>query len=288
MLLKHRAINGWALFGLVSTPLSVLVILEMLETDLSGGPGVSAMIGFSVRLAVPFIFLAMAASSVHVLFPGSFSKWWLRNRKYIGLCFAVGMAWQALFIFMMSTVFRDYYFENVYYFRDELEGSVGYLFLAGMVVTSFGLARKRLEHTQWKIIQKGGLYFLWAYAFSVYWWNLFYYENPEPIDYIYYCMGFLAFALRIAAWGKNRHKRAARSELAGEAITGVRVLGSLMIAVGLLIAATGLHWQAAVTEFLTTPGWSATLELWLPFWPLEPFFSLIVIGLGTRLLTTTR
>jgi hypothetical protein len=62
-------------------------------------------------------------------------------------------------------------------------------------------------------------------------------------------------------------------------------VGSLIIAFGLFIAATGRQWQEPVTAFLTAPQWSATLELWLPYWPFEPFLSLFVIGLGVMLVT---
>lgn len=284
-LLNNKAINGWWLFAIISLPMSAWVILEVLATDLSGGAGISEMIGFSVRLAVPFIYLAMAASSFQVLFPGEFGRWWLRNRRYIGLSFATGMAWQGLFIFIMSTVYRGYYAEEVYYFRDELEGSVGYIFLAAMVVTSFNLTRRKLDSKQWKVIQKGGIYFLWGYAFSVYWWNLFYYTDPRPLDFVYYWAGFVAFTLRIAAWGKLRRKAVDRQHPNASASALYRGVGTAMIALGLLAAATGLQWQAAVTAFLTTPAWSATMELWLPFWPLEPFLPLISIGLGTALLS---
>lgn len=117
------------------------------------------MIGYSVRWAIPFIYLVVAASSIRILFSGPFPILWLRNRKYIGLVFAVAMAWQGLFIFILSTFYRDYYFAQVYYFRDELEGSVGYIFLAAMVITSFQFARKRVNQMQWKLIQKGGSIF---------------------------------------------------------------------------------------------------------------------------------
>ena len=116
------------------------------------------------------------------------------------------MSWQGLFIFIMSYFFRDYYFENVYLFRDELEGSIGYIFLPAMVVTSFHFGRKHLSAKQWKLLHKSGIYFLWAYPFSTYWWSLSYYQNPVPLDYVYYWCGFLAFAVRIAAWGKQRRQ----------------------------------------------------------------------------------
>jgi DMSO/TMAO reductase YedYZ heme-binding membrane subunit len=275
-------------------PMSIFNYLAVSDTDMSSPEGVSHMIGYSVRWAIPFIYLVVAASSVKILFPGVFSAWWMRNRKYIGLVFAVGMAWQAAFIFMLSTFHRDYYFSDVYYFRDEVEGSVGYIFLVAMVITSFEFARKRVNHAQWKLIQKGGIYFLWAYPFSVYWWNLFYYpyvesySNPELHDYLFYWAGFLAFAMRIFAWGKLRNKALSKSDVNGSPSTLALVLGAGLIFVGLIGAATGKYWFDGVSSLVSSPAWSAEMALWLPFWPLEPFMPLIVIGAGVYLATKGR
>ena len=284
-LLAHKTINKWRLFWLIAIPMFITIVVTMMGTDMSTASGVSSMIGFSVRLAVPFIFLVVAASSMQILFPGSFSKWWLRNRKYIGMCFAVAMSWQGLFIFIMSYFFRDYYFENVYLFRDELEGSIGYIFLPAMVVTSFHFGRKHLSAKQWKLLHKSGIYFLWAYPFSTYWWSLSYYQNPVPLDYVYYWCGFLAFAVRIAAWGKQRRQAMDRNATEASTPLALKALGSAIIVLGLVWSAYGLYWQERVTGFLTTPEWSADLVLWLPFWPFEPFLSLFIIGLGTMLAT---
>ena len=284
-LLAHKAINKWRLFWLIAIPMFITIVVTMMGADMSTASGVSSMIGFSVRLAVPFIFLVVAASSVQILFPGSFSKWWLRNRKYIGMCFAVAMSWQGLFIFIMSYFFRDYYFENVYLFRDELEGSIGYIFLPAMVVTSFHFGRKHLSAKQWKLLHKSGIYFLWAYPFSTYWWSLSYYQNPVPLDYVYYWCGFLAFAVRIAAWGKQRRQAMDRNATEASTPLVLKAMGSAIIVFGLVWSAYGLYWQERVTGFLTTPEWSADLVLWLPFWPFEPFLSLFIIGLGTMLVT---
>ena len=189
---------------------------------------------------------------------------------------------------MMSNFFRDYYFEDVYLLRDELEGSTGYIFLTAMVVTSFQFGRKYLSQGQWKLLHRSAIYFLWAYAFSVYWWNLSYYENPQPIDYVFYWSGFLAFASRIAAWGKKRLQAAKKSTPESSTPFPFKVLGGAVITFGLLVAATGLQWQEPVTEFLLAPAWSANLLLWLPYWPFEPYLSIFIIGLGTMLVTKTR
>jgi len=42
------------------------------------------------------------------------------------------------------------------------------------------------------LLHKSGVYFLWAYPFSVYWWNLFYYSQQRTLDYGFYAAGFLA------------------------------------------------------------------------------------------------
>ena len=59
------------------------------------------MIQFTVRCSVPWLYLAFAASSLVVVFPGESSRWLMRNRRYIGLCFATGMGWQLTFIVWM-------------------------------------------------------------------------------------------------------------------------------------------------------------------------------------------
>ena len=157
-----------------------------------------------------------------------------------------------------------------------------------MVVTSFQFGRKYLNTKQWKLLHKSGIYFLWAYPFSVYWWNLFYYENPAPIDYVFYWGGFLAFALRIAAWSKKRLQAAKKNTPQSSTPLPFKVLGGAIIAFGLFVSASGLHWHKPVTAFLTAPKWSADLVLWFPYWPFEPYLSLFIIGLGALLVTKVR
>jgi len=279
--LNAKVLNHWGLFWLVSLPMSAVMLIARYQTDLDGAEGVSQMIGFSVRAAVPFIFIVVAIAPLHTLFTNSLTSWLLRNRKYIGFCFAVAMAWQGLFIYLMSTVHREFYFDEIFYLRDELEGSTGYIFLALMVATSFRAGRRLLSPGQWRLLHLSAIYFLWAYPFSVYWWNLSFYDNPQFIDYVFYWMGFCAFALRIAAWGTKRFQ-------AGTASMVQLATGTLVTAIALGLAATGRQWQEATSGLLTTPEWSANLELWLPFWPFEPFLPLAVLGMGVAILTHSR
>jgi hypothetical protein len=203
-ILNSKFLNSWGLFGSIVIPMSIAAAVAMTRVDLSSAPGVSAMIQVSVRLAVPWLFIAFAASSLAVVFPGSFTQWLLRNRRIVGLCFAAGMAWQLFFILWLVTGYWDYYLQEAYSVYDLSEQIPGYLVLIAMVVTSFRPGRRQLSARQWELLHKGGIYFLWGVVWSTYWFELFYYEDVQIIDYVYYWAGFAAWGVRALAWSRKR------------------------------------------------------------------------------------
>ena len=131
VILKSKVLNGWNLFSLITVPISLAVVMAMATADLSSAGGISSMLQLSVRCSVPWLYLAFAASSIHMLFPSEFSRWLLRNRRIIGLCFAAGMAWQLAFILWMVTGYWGYYVDEVYLFADVAVQIPGYVFLTG-------------------------------------------------------------------------------------------------------------------------------------------------------------
>ncbi len=286
--LKNRFVNGWNLFWLVTGPTSALMVFSMIRAGLSSAEAVSSMIQLSVRCAIPWLYLTFAASSAQVLFPGPLSHWLLRNRKIMGLCFAAAMGWQLLFIVWLVSVYSDYYIAEVYVLRDVIEGVLGYLFLIAMTLTSFRFGRKHLKPKRWRLLHKSGMFFLWAYAFSVYWWNLFYYPNPVWIDYVYYWGGFLAWGLRAAAWSKKRRQLAEKKSTEIISQPAFMLIGVVLVGFGLIAAAFGLAWREAVEEFLLGHTISQTLELYLPYWPFTPFLPLFIIALGAFLWAKSR
>ena len=207
--LQHKIVNGWNLYWLITTPISIAVVIAMSGVDLSQAENVSSMIQFSVRCSVPLLYVAFAASSLQVVFPSQFSRWLLRNRKMVGLSFATSMAWQLLFILWLVGIHTQHYVAEVYLLSDAIEGVVGYAFLFAMVLTSFKFGRSRLSNKQWKLLHRSAIYYIWAYAWSVYWFDLFYYDNPVSVDYVYYWAGFLAWGLRMCAWSKKQWRHTA-------------------------------------------------------------------------------
>ena len=203
-ILKGKVVNGWRLYSLITVPICLVVVIAMTRVDLSNAEGISSLIRLSVRCSVPWLYLAFAASSLRVLFPGAFSRWLMRNRRILGLCFAAGMAWQLVFILWMVTRFWGYYVDEVYVFSDIAVQIPGYLFLIAMTTTSFMPVRRKLSPNQWRALHKTGIYFLWGTVWSTYWYELFYYENIQSIDYIYYWGGVIAWGVRAYAWSEKR------------------------------------------------------------------------------------
>ena len=113
-------LNGWRLFTVIAGVITTLMLLRLRSTDFSSPQDLSAMIQYSVRWAVPFIFLVIATSALFKLFPGRLTRWLLRNRRYLGLCFAVAMAWQGALIFFVSFSHSAHYYSEIYLLRDEL------------------------------------------------------------------------------------------------------------------------------------------------------------------------
>ena len=292
---QHKAINSWRLFSLIAVPISLVMVVTISRTDLSGARAVSSMIQVSVRMAVPWIYLAFAASSLHVLFPSSFSRWLLRNRKIMGLCFATAMAWQLLFILWYVCGHNERYMRG-FVLSDVLEGVGGYGLLIAMTLTSFRFGRGRLSPKQWKILHKCGIYWLWAYVFAVYWWFLFVYDDLILLNYIYYWAGFVAWALRMCAWSKKRLRQTAvqRSAQTGAAQSGsgigqllLGVIGVALVAVGLVASSFGSGWSEQVFEFFKTP-LMKTLTISTPYFPFVNFYPMFVIMLGAFAIVRSR
>jgi hypothetical protein len=287
-LLANKAINQWKLFWLITIPISVNMMIAMMAADLSSGEGVSAMIKLSVRSAVPWLYLAFAASSIYALFPGLLSRWLLRNRKIMGLCFAAAMAWQLLFILWMVTVYRDYYVDEVYVLRDAIEGVLGYAFLIAMVLTSFKFGRSKLTSRQWKLLHTWGIYFIWAYAFSVYWYALFYYKEPDWLDYTYYWTGFLACGLRIAAWARKRAQRDDKEVVEPDPQPAFKLVGILVVVIGLIGASSGSVWTGPAHQHLYGYQLTQFMELYMPYWPFIPYLPLFIVAAGAFLIAESR
>ena len=68
LMLTNKALDGWSLLSLIAVAISLTVVMAMASADLSSASGVSSMIQLSVRCSVPWLYVAFAASSIHMQF----------------------------------------------------------------------------------------------------------------------------------------------------------------------------------------------------------------------------
>jgi hypothetical protein len=173
---------------------------------------------------------------------------------------------------------------------DVVEGVVGYTFLIAMVLTTFKFGRSRLTPKQWKLLHTSGIYWLWVYAWSVYWFNLFYYQSPAVlIDYVYYWGGFIAWGLRLCAWSKKRWRQSTVESKPG----GIRQLVFLLAGfVAVVIALAGISfgsaWSPQVYEYLFAFSVIESIDTFMPYFPLVPFYPLFLLMLGAFLIVKSR
>lgn len=281
---NHSQLNGWNLLGWVSLVLAIIVIIPLTEIDRSNPAHISEMIATSVRTAVPWLFIAFAASSLVALFPSDLTKWIMRNRKFFGLCFAVGMAWQLLFIVWFVFGSYDYYMNEAYSIHSLVEQVPGYLVLFAMVFTSFKPGRKMLSNKQWRILHKGGIYLLWGVLFSTYWYELYYYTDIQVIDYVYYWMGIGAWLARIAAWTKKRgsHKQYKMDSGKQSPLPLVNLIVALSLtAIGLGMIISGDVWASEVLRITPQLFMGEWLEHFMAFIPVLPLY-LAAVAASTR------
>jgi sulfoxide reductase heme-binding subunit YedZ len=127
--------EGWRLLATLTLILTALCIwiagMRQFEVE-----GVRMVIRFTARSSLVLFCLAFSAAALARLRPNAWARWQRRNRRYLGLGFAVSHALHAIAIgafaamdpagFAAATSLASYVF-----------GGIGYVFITAMAVTSF-------------------------------------------------------------------------------------------------------------------------------------------------------
>jgi sulfoxide reductase heme-binding subunit YedZ len=201
--LQYKVLNGWPLFWLIAVLTFAAMMAGLALIGVSTPEAAVNMIRLSVQLASPWVFLAFVTTPLTQLFPGNLSKWLARNRRYMGLSFAAGFGWQAVFIAVLLTLHNAYYWEELHDSTDLFLRMVSYVFLFALTITSFFPVRCRMRPQHWRWLHLGGIWYFWA-AIWVSYAEQALSSNAKTIWIVYAVLGLLAFLLRIAAFVKAR------------------------------------------------------------------------------------
>lgn len=147
-------------------------------------------------LAFALFIMAFTASSIQILFPGSYGRWAMKNRRYIGLSFAL------VHFVHAGLVLSNLALTDATRTAGELSGGgLAYVFLGLMALTSNNASVRKLGAKNWKRLHKVGSYYIWLIFVAR---SLG--ELPEnlPSGGVIAVVGLTALMFRISAWRKLR------------------------------------------------------------------------------------
>jgi len=156
---RHTWFEGWRLLAVLTLSLIVLSlwIASMRQFEVEG---VRMVIRFTARSSLLLFCLAFSAAALARLWPNAWTRWQRRNRRYLGLSFAVSHAIHAMAIVVFARMdpagFADATSPASYIF-----GGIGYAAIIAMSATSFDRVAALIGTRAWRTLHLVGGYYLW-------------------------------------------------------------------------------------------------------------------------------
>ncbi|WP_434674348.1 ferric reductase-like transmembrane domain-containing protein [Pseudomonas sp. R1-15] len=156
--------QGWSLFSLIAVLVLLMTALILaLNPDLT--EGVRSAIRATARSSFALFLLAFTASAFAVLVPSPLSKSLVRERRFIGLAFAFSHLVHAVLIYWYGQLNTEFWPGRTTV--GNLPGSVGYVFILLLALTSFKSTTRLIGATAWKRLHTTGMWVLAAiFAYS--------------------------------------------------------------------------------------------------------------------------
>ncbi|WP_428662054.1 hypothetical protein [Reyranella sp.] len=194
--------NGWRLTGLLS-----LLLLAMSVVLLAGQPdleGLRLVVRSTARTSLILFAMAFAASAVAELAPNGVTLWQRRNRRYLGVSFAVSHAIHLAALIALAQLDAELFWTLTNPATFVLAGAA-YLLLAAMTATSFDRTAAWLGPRKWRLLHLVGGWYIWiSFAVAV--------GKRLPQGPVYWAMMALLLAVAIVRLvAMSRRSRRARA-----------------------------------------------------------------------------
>ena len=197
--------NGWPIVGWATLVVGAIVatILTVVGADEAGlRMGIRA----TARTSVVLFSLAFAASALRRRWPMPATTWLLRNRRQIGVSFAVSHGIHLLLIVALAGFTWAGFLANTPMIT-LIFGGIAYVFIALMTLTSFDASAAWVGPRRWKALHTIGAYFVW-FIFAQ---NFFRMAFLSPFYWPYAAM--LAGAMTVRWWPGEARGFTARADV---------------------------------------------------------------------------
>lgn len=197
--------NGWRLVGLISLLVGA-ISAWCVASDGGGVDGIRLAIRATARTSLVLFVLAFTATALCELAPGDFTRWQRRNRRYVGVSFAVSHFIHLGAIVALGVVDPTLFWHLTSLTTIVVAGSA-YLFIAAMLFTSFDRTAAWLGPRKWRLLHLIGGWYIWiSFAVAV--------GKRVPVDSFYWPMAALVVAaavVRLIAMARRNRRRLAVS-----------------------------------------------------------------------------
>jgi methionine sulfoxide reductase heme-binding subunit len=153
---RRRWLEGWILVGWTALLVGGLAVL-LLATERDD---LGAALRATGRTSVALFLATFAAAPARRLWPAPITGWLLRNRRQVGVSFAVSHAIHLGLLVALATRTPERFTADP---LGLAPGAIAYLFLAAMVATSFDRSAAWLGPRRWKRLHRTGMWILWLF-----------------------------------------------------------------------------------------------------------------------------
>lgn len=150
--------SGWKLFAALAA-LTLLMTATVLIAHPLGSEGLRSAIRATARSSFALFLLTFLASSLAVLLPSDASRRLLRERRYLGLAFAFSHTVHGVLIYLYAQGYPELFWAGRTALAN-LPGSLGYLFILLLALTSFKAPMHLLGPRRWKGLHATGTWVL--------------------------------------------------------------------------------------------------------------------------------
>jgi len=154
---RRDTLGGGRLVGSAALLLLAMTAL-ILGWAGTGEPGLRMLVRATARTSLVLFAAAFTASSLRRLWPTPATGWLLRQRRYLGLSFAVSHTLHALAIAGLDLVLGDAFQIDLV---TVIFGGGAYGMIALMAATSFDRSAAWLGRRRWRVLHLVGVYWVW-------------------------------------------------------------------------------------------------------------------------------
>lgn len=158
--------EGWSIVGAVAIALILGVTVEAMTAAMPSD-GVRGIIRMTARISFALFALAFTASSTWHFWPNAWTRWQLRNRRHLGVAFALSQAVYLIALFSLGRIAPAELAAETDA-TTWIIGGLAYVFTMSMALTSFDSTAQLIGHRAWSALHTAGSYYIWLVFASYY------------------------------------------------------------------------------------------------------------------------